>query len=179
MAALDFLRRKHNVTAAYFDHGTEFSKKAKTLVSKYCVENNIELVTSKISRRKKATESFEEYWRNERIAWLHSLDRAVVTAHNLDDVIEWYIFSALHGKPGITPYKNKNIIRPFLITPKSKLKDWDNGKGVLFLLDPANADRKFMRSIIRYDIMPKAFEVNPGLYKTFTKMIEKEYKGKV
>jgi len=43
------------------------------------------------------------------------------------------------------------------------------------LVDPANADRKFMRSIIRHDIMPHARRVNQGLEKTFRKLVEKEY----
>ena len=55
------------------------------------------------------------------------------------------------------------------------MEDWCERKEVPFLADPANADRKFMRSIIRHDIMPHARLVNPGLQKTFKKLVEKEY----
>ena len=51
-------------------------------------------------------ESLEEHWRNERYKFLHS-DDPVITGHNLDDVIEWYLFSSLHGQSKIIPSQSK------------------------------------------------------------------------
>jgi tRNA(Ile)-lysidine synthase TilS/MesJ len=101
----------------------------------------------------------------------------IVTGHNLDDVIEWFLFSSIHGQSKIMPYSNKNVIRPFISTSKRSLEDWCERKEVPFLVDPGNADRKFMRSIIRHDIMPKARLVNPGMEKTFEKLVEKKNRG--
>ena len=70
---------------------------------------------------------------------------------------------------------SKNVFRPFISTPKSKLLDWCKHKDVPFMVDPGNTDKKFMRSIIRHDIMPHARLVNPGIQKTFKKLVEKEY----
>ena len=43
------------------------------------------------------------------------------------------------------------------------------------MVDPGNTDRKFMRSIIRNDMMPHVRSVNPGIEKTFRKMILRDY----
>ena len=100
---------------------------------------------------------------------------AIVSGHNLDDVIEWFLFSSLHGQGKLMPYKNQNVYRPFISTSKRSLEDWCERKDVPFMIDPGNTDRKFMRSIIRNDIMPHARKVNKGLEKTFKKLVEKEY----
>ncbi|MDX1535263.1 MAG: tRNA lysidine(34) synthetase TilS [Candidatus Spechtbacterales bacterium] len=176
MTALDFLSNNHDVTAMYFHHGTKFGDDCMEFVSDYCKKNDIPLLTEKISRKKKKSESPEEYWRNERYAWFNSFDAPIVTAHNLDDAVEWYIFTSLHGEAKLIPYKNNNVIRPFLITSKSEFLEWAERKNVPFLKDPANSDRKYARSTIRHDIMPHALKVNPGLYKVVRKMLQEEYK---
>ena len=99
----------------------------------------------------------------------------VVTGHNLDDVIEWFLFSSIHGFGKIIPYRNQNVIRPFILAPKRFLEDWCSKKGIPFLIDPMNEDKKFMRSIIRHDILPNARLVNPGIEKTIKKLVEKSY----
>ncbi|MEX0870066.1 MAG: tRNA lysidine(34) synthetase TilS [Candidatus Spechtbacterales bacterium] len=174
MAAVDFLKRKHDVTVMHFHHGSEFGERAFKFVSEYCRDENLTLVTEKISRTKESKESPEEYWRNERYKWFNSFNFPIVTAHNLDDVVEWYIFSALHGNARLVPYKNDNVIRPFLITPKSEFISWVERNNVPYMNDPANEDRKYSRSIVRHDIMPHALKVNPGLYKVVKKMVMEE-----
>ena len=63
MAVLDFLGRSNReVTALYFNHGTEFSNKAEDFVKEYCNKNKIPLYMGAISRSKKSDESQEEYW---------------------------------------------------------------------------------------------------------------------
>ena len=44
MAILDFLSNNHNVTAVYFDHGTDFGKKCKRFVKNFCDNKNIPFV---------------------------------------------------------------------------------------------------------------------------------------
>ena len=175
MAILDFLSNNHDVTAYYFDHGTDFGKKCNRFVNNFCYNKDIPLVVGVNYNSCPQGESLEEHWRNERYKFLHSFDMPIVTGHNLDDVIEWFLFSSIHGQGKIMPYNNKNVIRPFISTSKRSLEDWCERKEVPFLVDPGNADRKFMRSIIRHDIMPNARLVNPGMEKTFKKLVEKEY----
>ena len=175
MAILDFLSNNHKVTAAYFDHGTPFGKECKRFVKDFCEERDIDLVVGNIYIDCPPKKSTEEHWRDERYKFFRTFNEQVVTGHNLDDVIEWFLFSSLHGQGKLMPYKNQNVCRPFISTSKRSLEDWCERKDVPFLVDPGNTDRKFMRSIIRNDMMPHARKVNKGIEKTFKKMVEREY----
>ena len=175
MAILDFLSNNHDVTAVYFDHGTDFGKKCKRFVKNFCNDKDIPLIVGVNYNCCPQGESLEEHWRNERYKFLHSFDMPVITGHNLDDVIEWYLFSSIHGQSKIMPYRNQNVIRPFISTSKRSLEDWCDRKEVPFLIDPSNEDRKFMRSVIRHDILPNAKLVNPGIEKTIKKLVERNY----
>ena len=175
MAILDFLSNNHDVTAAYFDHGTSFGKECKHFVTEFCEERDIDLVVGNIYFDRPPEKSTEEHWRDERYKFFRTFDNTVITGHNLDDVIEWFLFSSLHGQGKIIPYKNQNVIRPFISTSKCSLEEWCYDKDVPFMVDPGNTDRKFMRSIIRNDMMPHARKVNKGIEKTFKKLVEREY----
>ena len=175
MVALDFLiNGRYKPVVLNFDHGTEFGEKAKDFLRKRCRELDIPIVVSKIGREKRPEESMEEYWRNERYGFFKCLDGKIITAHQLDDVCEFWIFSSLHGQGKVMPYQHDNVIRPFLTTPKSELISWAERKGVQYLDDPGNEDEKFMRSIVRHKIMPEALKVNPGLRTVLRKKIEAE-----
>jgi len=172
MAALDFLRNgKRKVSAAYFHHGTEHADEAEETVREYCRDNNIPLYTGKISRQKKSEESQEEYWRNERNAFFQTLDYPIVTAHHLDDVVEWWIFSSIHGNPRLIPYQNGKIIRPFLTTPKSEFTSWCSRKRVHYVQDKSNKNVRFSRNRIRHNIVPEIEKINPGIRKNIKKLV--------
>jgi len=177
MAILDFLNNNHDVTACYFDHGTNFGNECKSFVKNFCESRDIDFVVGVNLIDCPPHKSLEEHWRDERYKFLHSFEMPVVTGHNLDDVIEWFLYSSTHGEGKIIPYQNKNVFRPFISTPKSVLLDWCKRKDISFLTDPANTNRMFMRSIVRHDILPHAKSVNPGIEKTFRKLVEKEYKN--
>ena len=44
MAALDFLRRSHEVVVLHYNHGTPYAPKAEALVRGYCIEHQLTLV---------------------------------------------------------------------------------------------------------------------------------------
>ena len=176
MAALDFLRRgRREVRAAYFNHGTSHGEFAFDKVKSYCAYHDIELLSARIKRERHPEESLEEYWRNERKKFLNSIDGDVITAHTLDDCIEWWIFTSLHGNPRLIPYKNENIIRPFLVTQKQNLINWCERKNVSYVVDPGNTNLRFARSRIRNQIIPEALYINPGLCKVLKKKIESSF----
>jgi tRNA(Ile)-lysidine synthase len=177
MAILDFLvRGKREVTVAHFNHNTPFGRFAEKFVKGYCRKNNIKLVVGQIQREKLDKESWEEYWRNERYRFFESLDGPVITAHHLDDVVEWWTFTSFHGNPRLIPYQNNKTIRPFLSTSKEEIWNWVDRKSVPYVTDPGNFDEKYMRSLIRKNIIPEALKVNPGLRKVIKKKIEKSFK---
>jgi len=176
MAVLDFLvKGKRDVTVAHFNHDTPFGRFAEKFVKEYCKEKNIKIVVGNISRERHHDESLEEYWRNERYRFFESLDGPVITAHHLDDVVEWWTFTSFHGNPRLIPYRRNQTIRPFLSTTKEDMWNWVDRKKVPYVTDPGNFDDNFARSYIRKNIIPQALKINPGLRKVIRKKIEKSF----
>ncbi len=175
MVALDFLvRGKRDVRVAYFNHGTKHGQEAEGFLKSFCRHREIELIVGNISRDKKSDESPEEYWRNQRLKWFHELKSPIVTAHHLDDAVEWWIFSALNGCGKLIPLKNRNIIRPFLLASKAEIIDWSKRKEVSFLNDPSNKELNYARNRIRHNIMPEVLKINPGIRTVVRKKIEEK-----
>lgn len=172
VAVTDFLSRKHDVSCAFFHHGTENSDRAYNFVAEFCTKRNLPLFVGIISKVKPKDQSDEEHWRNERYKFLESLDTTVVTAHNLDDCVETYLYGSLHGQPKVIPHQRNNIARPFLTTAKQEFVSWCSRKGISWCEDTSNSDTKYMRNYIRHEIVPRAFQVNPGLYKVVKKIVE-------
>ncbi|MAF25342.1 tRNA lysidine(34) synthetase TilS [bacterium] len=180
MVALDFLiRGKKQVRVAYFNHGTIHGAESEQYLKAFCRIRNLELVTGQITEEKSSLESPEEYWRNQRLNWFHSLSTPVITAHHLDDVVEWWIFSSLNGHSRLIPLRNKNIFRPFLLTSKGEIKNWAQRKEVYFLKDPSNENLRFARNRIRHNLMPEILKINPGIHTVVKKKIENQIKSKL
>jgi len=178
MAVLDFLRNgRKEVRVAYFHHGTDHGDEAYKFILDYCSKNDISLTTGFIKREKAPDESPEEFWRNERLKFLKSLDCKVYTGHNLDDAVEWWMFTAMNGTARLIPHRNKNIMRPFLITPKASFSEWCENKNVPFVSDPGNSNLKYARSRIRQNIIPEILKINPGIRKVISKKIKYNFEN--
>jgi len=164
MAVLNFLSNsRRQIKVAHFDHGTLHADTARTFVVDHCEKNGIPYVLGTVGRKRLATESREEYWRNERYRFFEELDAPIITAHHLDDVAEWWIFTSLHGESKLIPYQNGSVIRPFLMTHKQELMSWVKQRSVPFVTDPSNKNCAYMRNLIRHRIMSQCLKVNPGL----------------
>jgi tRNA(Ile)-lysidine synthase len=174
MAALDFLSNKHNTNILFFDHETETSKQAYKFVAHYASENKLGFVYGKPRWAKQKRESWEEYWRNERYHFFHSVDAPVVTAHHLDDCVETWVWSSMHGKGKIIPFRNRNVVRPFRLTRKRDLELWCNLRNVPFIEDESNEDTRYTRNYIRHEMMPNVLRVNPGIHKTVAKKVKED-----
>ena len=181
MAVLDFLNRsKREVSALYFNHGTEFSNKAEAFVKEYCNKSKVPLYMGSISRPKKREESLEEYWRNERYSFFSCFpDQKIITCHHLDDAVETWLFTSIHGNPDLIPYARDNFIRPFLTTKKDDLLNWCDRKDVPFLEDPSNSDVSFMRNFIRHDLLKSVLTINPGIQKVVKKKVKTMFENSV
>lgn len=172
-AVVDFLSRNHTVSCAFYHHDTENSERAFDFVSKFCSERGITLLLGYLGDKKPKNISQEEFWRNKRYEFLESIDLPMVTAHNLDDCVETYLFGSLHGQPKVIPFRRNNILRPFLTTPKSEFVSWCSRKNVPWMEDQSNQDTAYMRNYIRHELMPHALHVNPGLNTVVKKLVEK------
>lgn len=173
VAITDFLKRKHEVRLAFYHHGTEHSNRAYRFVAEYCTNNNLPLLVGYLNQKKPKEFSSEEFWRNKRYEFLEGLNCPVITAHHLNDCVETYIWSALHGNPKVIPLTRNNIVRPFLTTPKSEFISWCHRKNLEWCEDVSNKNNRYTRNYIRNKLMPHALHVNPGLTTTVKKIIEK------
>jgi len=178
MAVVDFLRNNHDVTICYFHHGTAHGDKAAEFVARYATDNNIPFVYGSLgsgaAEGKPKNDSWEEHWRNERYKFFHTINAPIVTAHHLDDCVETWVWSSMHGTGKIIPYSNKNVIRPFRTTRKRDFQLWADLKNVPYVEDDSNADVCYTRNYIRHEMMPHVLKVNPGIHKTILKKVRDE-----
>jgi tRNA(Ile)-lysidine synthase len=175
MALLHYMRQKItnnlSVSALFINHGTEFSKQGMHFVHDYCQANNICLHIVNIVDKYETNK--EHNWHIERYKIFHSYDSYyVMTGHNLDDQVESYLMHTIKGLAKLIPYRNKNVIRPMLYLKKIELLQYCAYHKIPYLIDPSNFDESNNRSIVRNQIVPIALKVNPGLYKTVTKLVE-------
>lgn len=175
MAIADFFQRgSKNFSLAYFDHGTGNSIGALPVIEKFA-RNKVTLHVGHIKSPKPPDLSPEEYWRNERYAWLHSFELPVVTCHHLNDVAETWLMSAMHGQPKlISPIlvgEKRIVYRPFLTNTKQELIDWCVRHHVKWFEDTSNTNVYFPRNRVRHNILPEVLKINPG----FLKVMRKKY----
>lgn len=171
VAVVDFLSRKHDVTCAFFHHGTENSDRAMEFVAKFCTYRSLPMIYGTCKSAKQKEESQEEYWRRERYDFLDQLGY-VITAHHLDDCVETYLWSCMHGTPKVIPAKRNNIYRPFLTTRKDEFVSWCVRHHVNWIEDLSNNDTKYTRNYIRHNLMPHILKVNPGIHTVVKRIIE-------
>jgi len=178
MAVVDFLKQNHRVTVFYYNHGTDHSDRAENIVVSYSEQNGLDWCVRggrrEVGRPPKKV-SQEEHWRNCRYKWMQNFDVPVVTAHHLDDCVETWIWSSLHGHGKIIPYRNQNVIRPFRLSRKRDLEMWCDLRGVPYVTDHSNNNLRFARNYIRHELMPHALKINPGLTKIVRKKILKQF----
>lgn len=177
MAVLDFLKQNHNVTAYYFNHGTKHADLFERFLRATCMKLNIPINVGDIKNERTKDQSWEEYWRKERYNWLCEQDQTIVLGHHLDDCVESYLFNMCNGKDYTIPYRHNNCIRPFRLNRKDTLALWAEEKQVIWVEDPSNVDEKFKRNYIRFNLLPIALDVNPGLHKVIAKRITAEQIG--
>ena len=170
VAVVDFLLNgRKKVDLAFFHHGTETSALAFNFVTKFATERGLLLKVGRLLRDRLKEESLEEFWRNERHRFFATIDSPVITAHHLDDAIETWIFTSIHGESRLIPHASGNVVHPFLITPKKEFISWCKRKNLKWIEDESNCDMRFMRNLIRHKIVPEALKVNPGLHKVIKK----------
>lgn len=192
VAVTHFLSRNHEVELLYFDHHTmdafnnfteeqvenykKYNDHMESYIEYFSNKNNIKFSIGRTKRAKFKGESLEEYWRNIRYEWFHSMeDKFIVTGHHLNDCVETWLFTSMHGNPRTIPYKNKNVYRPFLLSKKSEFERIIDKNNLSYYNDPSNDDINRMRNYIRKEIVPHAMKVNPGIFTTVkNKIVETE-----
>jgi tRNA(Ile)-lysidine synthase len=175
MAALDFLNRNHRVNVLHFDHGTEHGRKARDFMERYCTEKQIPLTIGEAKGTVPPGPSREEWWREQRYAFFEKFFTVpVITCHHLDDCVETWVWSSMHGTGKWVPYRRKHVIRPFRLTRKRDFELWCNLNNVPWIEDDSNENIHYTRNYIRHEMMPHVLRVNPGIHKTINKKVKEE-----
>ena len=177
MVVTDFLLQgRRKVRLAYFNHDTYHSKTAQNFVEEYASKNNLDLFIGRV-KGSKGKRSMEEFWRDERYNFFDRIDtKFLITCHHLDDVVETWIMSSMHGKSKLIPYKrSKNIYRPFLMTSKKIIKKYAERKNVDWIEDPSNERTDYIRNHIRHNLMPGILKINPGIRTMIRKKLIETY----
>lgn len=179
MVALDFLRRNHDVRVLHFNHGTAHGDEAEKFVTEYCIQNEITYIVDRVKGTIPPGNSKEAWWREKRYAFFDRyVVNPIVTAHHLDDCVETWVWSSMHGEGKIIPYRNNHVIRPFRTTRKRDFELWAHLNNVSYVEDDSNKDMCYTRNYIRHEMMPNVLRVNPGIHKTILKKVKQdEYKS--
>jgi tRNA(Ile)-lysidine synthase len=167
-----FIKGKRKPTILHVNHSTG-NDAAEAEVLHFCTQNELKMFTYKVNPADKLKkESWEEFWRNERIKAFRTVDMPVITGHNLDDAMETWMFGAMHGQPKLIPYNTNNVYRPFLLTPKDDLRNYCIKHKISWNEDKSNKDNKYARNRIRNNIMPEVLKINAG----FPTVVARKYR---
>ncbi|BDD11037.1 tRNA(Ile)-lysidine synthase [Fulvitalea axinellae] len=122
--------------------------------------------------------SIEMAARKLRYAWFETLKKeygyaSVATAHHLNDTVETVIFNLAKGTgiAGLRGIKAKSpgLIRPLSIFTRKELLDYATERGLAWREDESNQDTKYLRNLIRHEVVPLLRRINPELEKTMAK----------
>lgn len=151
------------------NHGTPHGAHSSAQVAEVCARKGVPLHQFSVPCAN------EQGWRDARKTIFRRYE-AVVTAHHLDDVVEWWLLTSLHGKPRLIPWRSGNVHHPFLLTTKSSIEKWSLVHQVNWVQDPSNQEGANDRAKLRR-LMPGLLDIYPGIQKTIAKKITttKEY----
>ena len=175
VAALSFFANSNrNVSAAFVHHGTATSEKSYKIVKDVCKLLNVPLRMTTLAPVESGGPGLEATWRSHRYEFLDQSPTPVITAHHLDDAVEWWIFSSLHGEGKLIPRHRGNYIRPFLLTRKEKLVEYCKFNNLPYFIDETNLLEDRPRVLIRNRIVYDCLKINPGLHKVIMKKYLRE-----
>ena len=155
-----------NITAVHVNH--QINPKSNDWAAhcqKVCAELNIPIYVETINIELKPGDSLEEKAREARYDILKKYvdkNTAVLTAHNLNDQAETFLFQALRGAgtKGLSamPMKKKLgegfLVRPLLNTSRDDIEKYARDNHLQWIEDDSNVDTKFNRNFLRHDIFP-------------------------
>jgi tRNA(Ile)-lysidine synthase len=117
--------------------------------------------------------SVEEWGRKERYSFFNKITSKynfdmIFTAHHQDDQIETIFMRKLKKGDWITQIGIREnigkIYRPLIEIPKSEIIKYAKLNSLEWVEDKSNVDTKFLRNLIRHELLPKALINNSKLY---------------
>ncbi len=133
------------------------------------------------SEAKKRGKNLEETAREMRYAFLRKVLKEegfdlIATAHHLTDLLETVVLwitrgSGREGLLGFSP-KEGEVVRPLFFATRKEIEDFAQARGIRWIEDPTNLDRRFVRNRIRHEIVPLLREINPSVEESFLRLWE-------
>lgn len=182
MFALEFLRksRKREVQAIHINHSTPSHRddECEDFCRSYCESIGVNLHVVKIDELP-SMRNAEALWSALRREIYHNFavanDCSIVTGHNLDDAVEWWMIRAMSARPPklISPLSYP-VVRPFLTLKKAEMREWLSERGISnWFEDPTNLDGESnQRSFYRKNFAEKVEE-----FSDLSKRIRKIYRS--
>lgn len=163
VALLNMLSKQKNLdlAVAHFDHGIRKDSAAdRKFVAELTKGYGLPFVYAEGRLGSGASEATA---REARYAFLRRVvkeqgAKAIVTAHQQDDVLETAIINLLRGtgRKGLTALESRSdIVRPLLNLPKAELLKYAEEHGLKWREDSTNQDTRYLRNYVRRQIMPR------------------------
>lgn len=164
------------VTVLHFLHDSSQADEECQFVVNQAKQFNTKIIISK-PQKLEIKNNKEAQWRQGRLNFLKSFDGIVGVGTNLDDALEWYMFSCISGEGHYLKYANENVVKPLLLTKKTEIYEYAKTYNLEWREDKTNLDVEFAsRNRIRNNIIPQILQINPGIYSVIKKRIfEKEF----
>lgn len=155
------------IIVATFDHASgPHSARAASFVAGRALEYGIPVVIG----RDASTGRGEAAWRAARWRFLRRVaaanHAAVLTAHTRDDQIETVLIRAMRGAGarGLAGLmESGEVRRPLLSASRAELARYAASRGLVWLEDPTNVSRRYLRNRIRHELLPALRLARPNI----------------
>lgn len=158
--------RARGLRALHVDHGLHADSKAwAKRCADFCESVGVPLATVRVQVDDTRGEGIEAAARRARYAAFAGELREgewLVLAHHRDDQVETVLLKLLRGAGpeglggmrALRPFARGMLWRPLLETPRSVLQDCLRDARITALDDPANADPRLARNVVRHEVVP-------------------------
>ena len=138
-----------------------------------CAARSVPLTIARVDVARRAGQSLEAAARAARYQKLLAADAdIVVLAHHADDQAETVLLQLLRGAgpaglAAMPRHRARDVARPALLRPllelpRSTLAAYANARGLAWIDDESNADRRHKRNMLRLEVAPLLAEAFPG-----------------
>jgi tRNA(Ile)-lysidine synthase len=158
---------RSQLLVATFDHGTgTAATAARELVERSAAALGVACVAG----RAMACLETEVEFREARWAFLREnaaqSEATVATAHTSDDQVETVLMRIMRdsGARGLAAlYAESDIVRPLVRLTRRDLARYARAQGLIWVEDPSNASRQYLRNRVRHDLLPALRHARIGI----------------
>ncbi len=174
-----------NITAAYYWHPWRPLQQDLQVVHQSCKALNIPwvMLTPNLTLPKTETAAREDRYRQLTKLALDLDAAAILTAHHQDDQIETILFRLFRGTglDGITGIPSLRLLsddtskpvwlaRPFIDTPRNRVDDYVQARGLRYVDDPTNTNTQLKRNAIRHELLPQIEQAFPHVRQSIIRL---------